>query len=410
VEPGIDRLEKPKTENCVGLKGFTIMDTIESLTKQVETLKKELEELKSDRNSVRIFHGEQDDYQQSENRFRTIFETSKLGNKVITSDLKILQINPAMVALLGYDNKDDIVGTRILDYVPEEFHEHWKLLQTKLWEAKMPSFTLETCLRKKDGYIIWCRVNSILFEDKGQTLGYTIIEDISEQQELKNQRENFISIASHELKTPLTSLQGYLQLMHRMLEKDTVITDSLRKLSENSNRSIVRLGALVSDLLDSTKISRGQLNLNITSFTISELIEKCCSHIRLEGKYDITYKGNPSLKMSADEQKIDQVVVNLVNNAIKYAPESTKIIVEAAEIGDNIKISVIDFGKGIEKDKIPFLFDSYYQIKEAEKNMQGLGLGLYISAEIIKKHNGEIGVDSEIGKGSTFWFILPKKS
>lgn len=384
------------------------MATIESLRKEIEVLKKEVQELKWDRNSLRISHEEQGDYLESENRFRTIFETSKLGNKVISSDLKIRQINPAMLALLGYDNKDDIIGTRISEYAPEEFHEHWKLLQKKLWETNMPSFTLETCLRKKDGSIIWCRVNSILFKDKGQTQGYTIIEDVSEQHKLKKEQENFISVASHELKTPLTSLQGYLQLVHRMIENDRVISNKLKTLSGNAKRSMIRLGALVADLLDSTKISKGQLNLSISSFTIADLIEKCCSHIRLEGKHHISYKGNLSLKISADEQKIDQVLVNLLNNAIKYAPESIEIIVAAEEIDNSIKISVIDSGKGIEKEKIPFLFNSYYQVKEAKNNLQGLGLGLYISAEIIKIHKGEIGVDSEIGKGSTFWFTLPK--
>jgi PAS domain S-box-containing protein len=393
------------------------MENTESLNKKIIALQKEndglkleIQELKVDQNSVRISHQEQADYQESQIRFRTIFETSKLGNKVISSDLKILQVNAAMIALLGYDKKDDLIGTRILDYAPEEFHQHWKVLQKKLWETNMPSFTLETCLRKKDGSIIWCQVNSILFKDHGETLGYTIIEDITEQHELKQQRENFISIASHELKTPLTSLQAYLQVMHRMIEKDTVITDKLKKLSANSNRSILKLAALVGDLLDSTKISKGHLNLNISNFTISELVDKCCNHVRSEGKYNIAYKGDLSLKIRADEQKIDQVLVNLVNNAVKYAPESKEIIVEVQKLDDKVKISVIDFGPGIPKDKIPFLFNSYYQIEKAEKTIQGLGLGLYISAEIIKKHNGEIGVDSEIGKGSTFWFTLPKPS
>jgi PAS domain S-box-containing protein len=393
------------------------MDKIELLQKEIKALKEEAkllktenQQLKSDRKSVRISNEEHTDYQESQIRFRTIFESSKLGNKIISSDLKILQVNPAMVTLLGYENKDDIIGTRILDYAPEEFHEHWILLQNKLWETKMPSFSLETCLRKKDGSIIWCQVNSILFKDQGQTLGYTIIEDISEQHEFKKQREDFISIASHELKTPLTSLQGYLQLMHAIIENGAVITDRLKKLSGNAQRSLIKLSNLVGDLLDSTKISNGQLNLNISRFTISELVDKCCNHVRLAGKHHITYKGDLSLQISADEQKIDQVLVNFINNAVKYAPESTEIVVEVGEFNDKIKISVIDFGKGISKDKLSFLFDSYYQVNKVEKNIQGLGLGLYISAEIIKKHNGEIGVDSEIGKGSIFWFTLPKTS
>jgi PAS domain S-box-containing protein len=392
-------------DNKINLENLII--SISTLKEENDQLKKEIQELKSDRDSVFISHQQQSAYEESQVRFRTIFETSKLGNKIISSDLKILQVNSAMAALLGYDKKDEIVGTRILDYVPLDFHAHWKLLQKNLWDHKMPSFSLETCLRKKDGSIIWCQVNSILFKDHDQTLGYTIIEDISLQHELKKQRENFISIASHELKTPLTSLQACLQIMHRLIETDTVITDKLKKLSESSKRNIMKLGSLVGDLLDSTKISKGQLNLNISSFNISELVEKCCNHVRLEGKYNITYKGDLSLKIRADEQKIDQVLVNLVNNAVKYAPESKEIVVEVEELSESVKISVIDFGKGISKEQIPFLFDSYYQVDNGSNNIHGLGLGLYISAEIIKKHNGKIGVESEIGKGSTFWFALP---
>jgi PAS domain S-box-containing protein len=393
------------------------MENIDLLRKEIGNLNDEnarlkvkIKKLEQERNTVRVSHEVEANYQESQVRFRTIFETSKLGNKVISSDLKILQVNAAMVGLLGYDHKEEIIGTRILDYAPAEFHAHWRLLQKKLWETNMPSFTLETCLRKKDGTIIWCQVNSILFSDHGEVLGYTIIEDITEQHELKKQRENFISIASHELKTPLTSLQGYLQVMHRMIQNDTTISDKLIQLSENSKRSISKLSSLVGDLLDSTKINKGQLYLNVTNFNLSEMVDRCCSHVRLDEKYQITFKGDPSLKISADEQKIEQVLVNFVNNAIKYAPQSKEIIIEIEDLNDKVKISVIDSGEGIPKDKLPYLFNSYYQVSNVEKTTQGLGLGLYISSEIIKRHHGEIGVDSEIGQGSTFWFTIPKST
>lgn len=381
---------------------------VEELRHEIDYLKKEIADLKEDKNEVGIIQKEKDDYHASQIRFRTIFETSGLGNKVISSDLTIMQVNSALVKLLGYDRKEEIIGTRILDYAPSEFHSHWELLQNKLWALQTPSFSLETCLKKKDGTIIWCQINSILFIDQGETLGYTIIEDITAQNQLKKQRENFISIASHELKTPLTSLQASLQVMHRMIEKDTEITDKLKKMSESSKRSISKLSALVGDLLDSNKISRGHLKLDISTFTVAELVAKCCSHVRADGKHEIIYKGDQSLTISADEQKIDQVLVNLVNNAVKYAPESRDIVVSLEDLDDCVKISIIDGGKGISEDKIPFLFDSYYQVEQVGNQKEGLGLGLYISAEIVKNHNGEIGVNSEVGKGSTFWFTLPK--
>jgi signal transduction histidine kinase len=139
-------------------------------------------------------------------------------------------------------------------------------------------------------------------------------------------------------------------------------------------------------------------------------VENCCNHIRAVGKYNLIYKGDADLTISADEQKLEQVLVNLVNNAVKYAPASKEIVVEVEDLADKVRIAVIDQGNGISKEKLPFLFDSYYQVKESGLITHGLGLGLYISAEIIRKHNGEIGVKSEIGKGSTFWFTLPKNS
>lgn len=383
------------------------MESIESLQKHIESLNQQINSLKADRKSSRIANEHKAKYEESQIRFRTVFETSRLGNKIITPDLKILQVNSALVTLLGYDHKDEIIGTKILEYVPSEFHTHWILLQKKLWQLNTPSFSLETCLRKKDGTIIWCHVNSILFQDGGGTLGYTIIEDVTEQHELKKHRENFISIASHELKTPLTTLVATVQLIDRHLVKDATVTDNLIKLFESSKRSVSKLASLVADLMDSTRMSNGQLTLNVCTFNISELFEKCCHHLNSDGKYNIIYRGDPSLQMKADEQKIDQVLVNFINNAVKYAPNSKEIIVQAEEFDDQIKLSVIDYGHGIPKEKLDFLFNSYYQVS-GNDSTQGLGLGLYISAQIIKKHNGEIGVDSEQGKGSTFWFTIPK--
>jgi hypothetical protein len=113
------------------------------------------------------------------------------------------------------------------------------------------------------------------------------------------------------------------------------------------------------------------------------------------------------LQIYADELRIDQLVVNFVNNAVKYAPNSKDICLNVERVGNMARISVKDTGPGIETDKIPYLFGRYYRADYSGSQYSGLGLGLYISAEIIKKHGGEIGVDSELGKGSTFWFTLP---
>jgi len=382
------------------------MEDIQTLTAHIAQLEAEIAELKSKEQLADCLSSDRE-YQESQVRFRTVFEASRLGNKIISPELKILQVNPAMVALLGYDTKEEIIGTVIFDYAPPDCHKDWRFLQQKLWQKATPSFSLETCLQRKNGTIIWCQVTSILFPDKGETLGYTIIEDITEKYNLRLQREEFISVASHELKTPITSLQATLQVISRMVNGGNENTENLKKFVANAERHTSKLNHLVGDLLNTTKIEHGQLTLNTNTFTVSDVIDGCCSHIQLEGKHHIKYKGDHSLKVVADQHKIDQVLINIVNNAVKYAPESGAIIVHVEKIEGFTKISVTDKGPGIPPESLGKLFDRYYRVDEYKKQISGLGLGLYISAEIIKQHGGEIGVESRLGVGSTFWFTLP---
>jgi len=339
-------------------------------------------------------------------RFETVFENSPLGNKIISSDLKIKQVNPALVHLLGYDHKEELIGTKILDFAPNYCHKHWALLQEKLWKKLTPSFSLESCLLKKDGTLIWCQITSILFNDQDETLGYTIIEDITEKYYLRLQKEEFISVASHELKTPITVLKANLQIIERKIKADASMPADLVKFTSTASKSVIKLNHLVDDLLNSTKIDRGELKLHKTIFVLADVIRACCSHIRLDGKYKIIYTGNHLIQVFADQFKIDQVLVNLVNNAVKYAPQSLKINIKVEKINGFTKISIIDKGMGIAPENQAKLFERYYRAT-SDNQTSGLGLGLYISSEIVKRHDGAIGVDSIQGHGTTFWFTIP---
>jgi PAS domain S-box-containing protein len=311
------------------------------------------------------------------------------------------------VKLLGYGSKQDVIGTKILDYSPEDHQKHWANLQKELWEKETPYFNLETSLCKKNGTIIWVHVTSVLFRDGGKTYGYTIIEDITEQYKEKIKKEEFISVASHELKTPITTMKASLQLMNRMISNEKDFPSKILKLSQDAEKYTAKLSHMVGDLLNLSNFEQGEMTLNKTKFRFSDLINECCNHVQLDGKYTIAYKGDLSVEIVADQYKIDQVLVNLVNNAIKYAPESSKITVKADSLKKFHRISVTDEGKGIPEENIPHLFERYYQINKKAKN-SGLGLGLYISAEIIRAHGGDIGVKSQVGTGTTFWFTIPK--
>jgi signal transduction histidine kinase len=248
------------------------------------------------------------------------------------------------------------------------------------------------------------------FKDKEETLGYTIIEDITEQYKLRKQKEEFISVASHELKTPVTSLKATLQVLNRVLAKEGGVSEQLRRLSNTAEKNTAKLTFLIADLLNVTKIEQGQLALNRTLFPVSDMIESCCSHIELEGTYQLQIEGDASTLIFADQQKIEQVLVNLVNNAIKYAPESLVITLRVEQLPSAVKITLTDQGPGIAPENLGQLFDRYFRVDEHKRQASGLGLGLYISAEIIRRHEGEVGVNSEVGKGASFWFTLPGKA
>lgn len=247
----------------------------------------------------------------------------------------------------------------------------------------------------------------VLFSNQGKPVKFSgIMQDITEECLRQKQKDDFIGIASHELKTPLTTLRTSLQLMDRLKARNED-PEILNKFIHQSLKSVNKVSYLVEDLLNVTKLNAGYLNLDKDEFRLSELIDDCCQNTRFEGKHPIQVSGDLDILVYADGHRIDQVLTNFINNAVKYDPDSGKIEIIITGHTDRVKVSVKDHGPGIPEEKIPFLFDRYYRADDNAIMYSGLGLGLYICSEIIKRHEGEIGVESEPGKGSTFWFTLP---
>ncbi|MGY4537352.1 PAS domain S-box-containing protein [Mucilaginibacter sp. UYNi724] len=271
------------------------------------------------------------------------------------------------------------------------------------------SFDIEYLVNPADGSKPrWIRSTGKVYYDDGKPKTMAgILIDITESKAYDQQKDDFISIASHELKTPVTSLKAALQLMDRI--KDDPSAQIMTKLIEQSNRSMDKISTLIEDLLNLSRMNEGQLKLEKTTFTIAHMLTQCCNHVRAAGKHDLIIHGDEKLQIHADEHRVDQVIVNMVNNAVKYAPNSKDIIFKIEKKGGMAKISVIDTGPGIPETKLKHLFERYYRTDASGYQNSGLGLGLYISAEIVRKHGGDIGVDSQLGKGSTFWFTLPLK-
>ena len=268
------------------------------------------------------------------------------------------------------------------------------------------AFDVEFPLQWPNGTLHWLRISGrALTNENGERVISGVSQDITQQKLLQQQKDDFISIASHELKTPITTLKSSLQLLARL--KTNLSSPMVPKLIEQANNSLNKVNYLIDDLLNASRMKEGQLELNKEYFVISEIIEHCCQHIRALGTHEIVVDGELNLKVNADAHRIDQVLINLVNNAVKYAPQSKIIYVNIRTENGSAVVSVRDTGPGIPKEKTQYLFDRYYRVDERGQPYSGLGLGLYICAEIIKRHKGEVGVESEPGKGSTFWFSLP---
>lgn len=261
-------------------------------------------------------------------------------------------------------------------------------------------------LKSRDGEYRWFLLRAVSRkDDTGNVVSwFGTYTDVTEQRKLEAMKDDFISVASHELKTPFTGLKASLQMLNSI--KEQPFSDIHLTLVEQSYRSMTKMGALIDELLNVSRISEGQLQLQKSNFDIVELLRNCCTHVRVDRKHELIIQSDEEVIVYADENRVDQVLVNFVNNAAKYAPDSRNIYLIVERQNLEVKISVKDGGRGIASDQLAHLFDRYYRADHSSNTYSGLGLGLYISAEIIKRHGGKIGVESELGKGSTFWFTI----
>ena len=243
----------------------------------------------------------------------------------------------------------------------------------------------------------------------GTLLDITVQKLIDEAtRELLKKKDEFVSIASHELKTPITSLKAALQMIERMAMQKEEIKPVL-SFVQKGIKQVDKLIELVKDLLDVTKIQAGKLELRKTHFHLSELISECCEELQADSAtHQLLIEGDTDVEIHADKNRIEQVLINLLSNAIKYSPGTKKVIIRVSNSDTGVKIEVIDFGIGIPKSKQQFLFDRFYRVDEVSQKYAGLGLGLYISSEIVRRHHGHINIESEVAKGSNFWFVIPR--
>lgn len=233
--------------------------------------------------------------------------------------------------------------------------------------------------------------------------------DIEDQKQAEKRKDEFLSIASHELKTPLTSIKAYMQLLERAFATELEASADSGKYLQRAQFQVDKLHSLIADLLDISKIESGRMKFNKKVFKFDDLLTNSIDIItQTNNDVRIIRKGNIDAMVYGDEIRIEQVILNYLTNAIKYSPDIKDVVVEnTLDSQGHILVKVIDYGVGIPSDKQSQIFNKYYRVEETSHRFQGLGIGLYICSEIIKRHNGTFGVKSNPDQGSTFFFTIP---
>lgn len=270
-------------------------------------------------------------------------------------------------------------------------------------------FQLEHRFRRADGVYRWHLSRALPMRDAHDRVvkWFGANSDIDDQKRAMQQQEDFISIAAHELKTPVTGVKAYAQVLQRRLQRrgDTQAAAQVAKMDAQLNK----LTRLIGELLDVTMIGASRLPLQATPLDVDALVAEVVEEVQQTAeRHRIVREGTAGRHVVGDSERIGQVLTNLLTNAIKYSPQADTIIVRTAADAESVTVGVQDFGVGIAKDKQGQLFERFYRVSGPEHaHFPGLGLGLYISAEIVRRHGGRIWVESDEGQGATFWFRLP---
>lgn len=327
---------------------------------------------------------------------------------------KIEYANSGAVRLLGFSHKE-ILQKNFLNILPELEKKYFRKLIMPLLLKRRESLDVETVLRTKKGG----RIPVELFLQLTQSLDgskkfLSIVHDLSahkaaekESQKLLKQKDEFFNIASHELKTPVTTIKGFTQVLQDRLKKaDRQTTYYMGKISNQ----IDKLDHLISDMLDISRIETGKFKFEKTNFEIGTLVGRVVEDMRVTiSHHPISLRIEGEFNVHADIERIERVLINLITNAAKYSSPGTAIRVSVKETNEHVQIAVEDFGYGISKKDRAKVFNRFFQSSKRKKNtFPGLGLGLHIAEEIIRHHKGEINFKSKPrSHGTIFYFTLP---
>jgi PAS domain S-box-containing protein len=361
---------------------------------------------------------------ESENKFKTLFHSA--GDPIFLHDFKghVYDANEKAQRRYGY-TAEEFKTMTFYDFETPDQAAHIPNRLKSL--RKNGEIMFETVHKTKNGEELPVEVNSTLFEFQGKPMGLTLCRDITDRKkaEEKIKRQNlklkkldrikseFLNITSHELRTPMSAIKGYVQMA--LTQTLGHITSEQEQALKVVLRNTDRLDNLIRDILDISRLESGTMKFIPEITNINDMLKEAVDTMKPAAdikQISLTLKVDESVPtLKIDQERIKQVLVNVINNGIKFSPDGSKIQIQACKKQSEIVFSIQDFGKGIPKDKQKKVFETFYQVDSGmDRKFGGVGLGLAISRGIVVSHGGKIGVRSTLGKGSTFYFSLPLKS
>lgn len=372
-----------------------------------EELRATNEELSAANEHYRAANEELSTAREQSAKLAAIVESSDDAIISKTLDGQITSWNRAAERLFGY-TASEMIGQSILRLIPEERWEEEPQIIARLKKGEhMEHF--ETKRITREGQLLDLSLTiSPIRDTEGRVIGISkIARDISERKRDEIRKNDFIGMVSHELKTPLTSITAFIQLLNQKLNghQDQFIPSALSK----TYIQVRKMTSMINGFLNVSRLESGKIDLVKKPFDLGELIHEVVDESRLiisSHQFDMT--SDAGLIVEADRDKIGSVISNLLSNAVKYSPVGTLITIRCTRENGSARVSVRDQGIGVEPGDLDKLFERYYRVSSNDtQHIAGFGIGLYLSAEVIKRHDGEIWAESEKGKGSIFYFSLP---
>jgi PAS domain S-box-containing protein len=354
------------------------------------------------------------DLREREEAFRGLARAVSEGMGItIVVEGCIVAANHAFGKLFGYESAE-IIGLELSDFIASETRETPSVREASARPASSPASSperpREARARRKGGstFDVELTRRSITYQGYG-AVGI-VVRDISERKEIDRLKTEFVSVVSHELRTPLTSIRGSLGLMEGGAVGE--LPPKARELVGIARQNADRLIRLINDILDLEKIEAGKIQLNIAALDAVQLVERTIAELRamaLQYKVRVTPTFLRRDSVAGDHDRVIQVLTNLMSNALKFSPEDGEVRITVADgTAGFMRFTITDQGPGLNEDQRSRLFGRFVQLEAADTRKRGgTGLGLAISRSLVEQQSGRIGVDSEPGKGSAFWFELP---